>query len=543
MNGIAVVVSLAIAVPATAADRMAVWSGGEVTRADYESWLTFQNADESESDRRSLIESMLVTQELARGARERLVEKSRHFEMLEAYLEDELLAAEVRARRVAAIVITDEDLDALQQEYPDAFQKPDRRLVREIFKRKPVLARDEELGELRLQMEELRKQILDGADFRELAVRHSDSQTRFRRGAIGFVTPGDLPAALEKVAWQLEPGEVSEILESRDGYLLLYLDRIGSPKEPGPEEVRAMFASNLRAARTRQDWDQFVESKWIEADVEINLDGASETDTVLASYSGGEIRGEDVATALRATARRAMNVDELPVGALRQQVESLVTQRLLAREGRRVGIDQKADFREQMRWKLERALAVDELAHRVDVRLERPIEEEIRQFFESNRQTFVRKAVYELSVIRIGYGSDGAGRNRTDELARALVEEIRSGEVEFAEAAKQYSDHHSAAEGGYMGWMPRPRLALMNQSLAREIVNMGGEGLTREVDFEDAYWLGEVHGLRPQRLLTFEEARDAAEAKLGGARARDLSDLVRAEIREGLDVELVDEGS
>ena len=66
--------------------------------------------------------------------------------------------------------------------------------------------------------------LLEDADFCELAARYSDDvNSRFACGEIGSIEPGMVPPAFEFVLFRLQPGEISEIVETEFGFHIITL--------------------------------------------------------------------------------------------------------------------------------------------------------------------------------------------------------------------------------------------------------------------------------------------------------------------------------
>jgi len=72
---------------------------------------------------------------------------------------------------------------------------------------------------------EIRQQILDGADFTEMARQHSaDPGTAENGGDLGWFQRGDMTPAFEEAAFSLEPGQVSEPVLTQFGYHLIRVE-------------------------------------------------------------------------------------------------------------------------------------------------------------------------------------------------------------------------------------------------------------------------------------------------------------------------------
>ena len=75
---------------------------------------------------------------------------------------------------------------------------------------------------------EIRRQLTEGADFAELARTHSDEATTAGAGGDrGVLGRGRLPAVYESIAYQLAVGEVSEPIETDEGFELI--ERLEDP--------------------------------------------------------------------------------------------------------------------------------------------------------------------------------------------------------------------------------------------------------------------------------------------------------------------------
>ncbi len=83
-------------------------------------------------------------------------------------------------------------------------------------------ATDNETQASRAKADSLRTAILNGEDFGEIAAKYSvDRASSNAGGRMGFIVSGRFPYAFEKAAYSLAPGEISEIVESPQGFHIL----------------------------------------------------------------------------------------------------------------------------------------------------------------------------------------------------------------------------------------------------------------------------------------------------------------------------------
>ncbi len=69
--------------------------------------------------------------------------------------------------------------------------------------------------------EEIRKEILGGKDFAEMAKKHSECNSASGGGSLRYINRGYMPEEFEKVAFALEKGAVSKVVETKYGFHII----------------------------------------------------------------------------------------------------------------------------------------------------------------------------------------------------------------------------------------------------------------------------------------------------------------------------------
>jgi peptidyl-prolyl cis-trans isomerase C len=168
------------------------------------------------------------------------------------------LAAWLQWNNYARQHINDQEVQKFYQENKDMFDKV---LVRasEIMLRVPPQATDSEKAQARAQLTDLRNKILaNQIDFAQAAKQYSHGITKEEGGDLDWFphVKGILPASILQAAFSMQPGQISDVIESEAGmHLLKVTDR--KPGEPSDfnkikEEVRLVYMDEMKQALIAQ---------------------------------------------------------------------------------------------------------------------------------------------------------------------------------------------------------------------------------------------------------------------------------------------------
>ncbi len=112
-------------------------------------------------------------------------------------------------------------------------------------------AGEEEKQRARQEAEEIREEILAGADFAAMARAHSDCRTAANGGDLGQIKRGYMPAAFDEVAFSLEKDTPSDVVETRFGYHLIEVGERHPARQVPYEEVRDFLKTYLQGEESR----------------------------------------------------------------------------------------------------------------------------------------------------------------------------------------------------------------------------------------------------------------------------------------------------
>ncbi len=121
------------------------------------------------------------------------------------------------------------------------YESGELRLVAQVLRAVSAGADSEERERQRLEAQRIRDSLSAGGSWSEAVAQSQDPETRNRNGLIGLVGRGELDPSLEATVFNLRPGDISKVVEGRQGFHILYRPRL--------EEVRPIFAARLASRR------------------------------------------------------------------------------------------------------------------------------------------------------------------------------------------------------------------------------------------------------------------------------------------------------
>jgi peptidyl-prolyl cis-trans isomerase SurA len=120
----------------------------------------------------------------------------------------------------SGVMVGELEMRRYYEQHKDRFALPEEYALSQIL----IRPKSEDLAEARGRARAVAKELADGGNFEELALRFSDGVTASRGGKVGLVRQGELHPPIERVLASLSPGEISEIVETTEGLHIVRLD-------------------------------------------------------------------------------------------------------------------------------------------------------------------------------------------------------------------------------------------------------------------------------------------------------------------------------
>jgi peptidyl-prolyl cis-trans isomerase SurA len=136
-------------------------------------------------------------------------------------IRNRILTQKVISQEVGShISIGESDARKYYDEHKAEFVRPEQVALREILVSTDG-KKEAEIPDLKKKAETALKRVKDGEDFGEIAKRLSDGTTKEQGGYIGAFKRGELAKQLEEVVYKMKRNELTEVMETKQGFLVL----------------------------------------------------------------------------------------------------------------------------------------------------------------------------------------------------------------------------------------------------------------------------------------------------------------------------------
>jgi parvulin-like peptidyl-prolyl isomerase len=159
---------------------------------------------------------------------------------------------------VGPIEPTEQELSAYLEEHREDYDTPEEVHARHILIRVPEGASEAEIAQAKKQIEDIKKELENGADFAELAKKYSqDPGSAPNGGDLGFFRRGQMVREFEDAAFSLEPGQISDPVRTQFGFHLIKVEEKKPAQHPELAQIRERVLKDYIAAERTRRFEQF----------------------------------------------------------------------------------------------------------------------------------------------------------------------------------------------------------------------------------------------------------------------------------------------
>lgn len=517
---------------------VASYRDGEVTKRDVEAELLLGTGSGTAPDLSSAVEAIVLRRSLL-GDLDELPESARTLCSELGTVAAAGVAAESLKRAVA-----DESMpnEAAKRAYFEAnresFRRPKRWRLRNVFVRVPPGTPAADRAAARERLAQALNEVTTEDEFVDLARSMSDSPTASRGGRIGFVSASQLLPEVAAALEALEPGQVSTIIGTEDGFTALYCSEIEPAGDPSFTDAEPSITGRLQRDAFSASWSELDRSIRERTAPRVFLkavSSGSDTDTVLA------IRGSDGSIRLsRVTYLHRIAADSLSDPSLWSDAEhtaALLDIALLlgrADEAGRRNLLSDDEILNRAGWQAAQATAECVLEFEARSMVEPPTDAEIAAWYREHEGTFVEPATHDIELLRVDIGppSPQAQFRELQQLAAG----IKDGTTDLPGIAERLRSEGQEVQVERLEDLTAFAVESLGRNLAAVVAATAvGEvgGPTQE---GNQLILVRVLGREPARQLTLQEATPKIRRRLEDLGLRKAKQTISADMLAELEI-------
>jgi peptidyl-prolyl cis-trans isomerase SurA len=157
------------------------------------------------------------------------------------------------------VTISDEEVTKYYEAHKSEFVRPEQVALREIVisteGKKP-----EDLPDLKKRAETALKRVQDGEDFGAIAKRLSDGSTKSQGGFLGIYKRGELSKELEDKVFKMKRNELTEVMETKQGFLVLQVLEHYDEGEQALAKVKNEIMDKLYSGRMEPAMREYLKT-------------------------------------------------------------------------------------------------------------------------------------------------------------------------------------------------------------------------------------------------------------------------------------------
>jgi len=208
---------------------------------------TRQRMQENPAEKETLVKRMLEIKIVADAARKDKFDQKPQIKKQLAYVADDFLSKEYLAKKVMPeATVSEADLKEYYTQNKERLGIPEQVRARHILFKVDSAASQDEKNKAQERAQAVLKRLQAGEDFAKLAAAHSDDAgSKAKGGDLGYFTPGKMVPEFEGAAFYTNPGETSDIVETKYGYHIIKVEDHIDARERSFEEMKDYIKEKL----------------------------------------------------------------------------------------------------------------------------------------------------------------------------------------------------------------------------------------------------------------------------------------------------------
>jgi parvulin-like peptidyl-prolyl isomerase len=202
----------------------------------------------------------------------KLAAEGNSLEAVKKEIKSQMLRMRLLRREVQSkIIITDEEIGQYYNQHREEYEGKESARIRQIFLPAAADAGHEARERTKNQMLDLRSRIVKGESFEALAAQYSKGPAAAQGGDIGYVERGVIVPGVDKAAFTLPVGQLSDVIETELGYhLIVVADKRGAGLKP-LEIVRNEIKARIEEEKLAKKFEEWIEELRKQSFIDVRL--------------------------------------------------------------------------------------------------------------------------------------------------------------------------------------------------------------------------------------------------------------------------------
>jgi peptidyl-prolyl cis-trans isomerase C len=244
-----------------------------ITKTEFEELLKKRGGEVSLDKKMeiNLLNNLVQTIALGDAARKKGLDKRKDVqEMMEISINGVLANVLVKEEVLDKVTVTEAEAKNYYEKHSAQFKIPEKAKARHIMIKAETAATPDVKKKARERAEEVLKKIKAGEDFAKLAAEYSDDPgSKAKGGELGFLEKGKTFKTFDEAAFKLNPGEVSDIVETPYGFHIIKMDEKKKEEVQPFESVRDTVMTKARDEMKAEKINEFLTQVMKDGDVKI----------------------------------------------------------------------------------------------------------------------------------------------------------------------------------------------------------------------------------------------------------------------------------
>jgi peptidyl-prolyl cis-trans isomerase C len=160
---------------------------------------------------------------------------------------------------VERVAVSTKEVRAYYDGHPQDFKQPEQVRASHILVKNNRHADESQRAEAGEKIRQIQQKLQEGEDFASLAKAFSQCPSSAKGGDLGYFRRGQMVKPFEDVAFALEPGEVSDPVETKFGYHLIKVTDKKPEKTIPYEDIKESIEQYLKDKKTEKEVSIYVQ--------------------------------------------------------------------------------------------------------------------------------------------------------------------------------------------------------------------------------------------------------------------------------------------